>query len=116
MAEKMRDRGHITANDVHAHKRELILEQAERLGLRRIDAVTGDALDLNKRYAESSFDRILLDAPCSGLGVIRRKPDVKWTKSASDIEEISSLRRELLDRRAPVAQTRGYSRIQHMYH
>ncbi|WP_342551932.1 16S rRNA (cytosine(967)-C(5))-methyltransferase RsmB [Paenibacillus sp. FSL R7-0652] len=107
MAEKMRDRGHITANDVHAHKRELILEQAERLGLSCIDAVTGDALDLNKRYAESSFDRILLDAPCSGLGVIRRKPDVKWTKSASDIEEISSLQRELLDRAAPLLKPGG---------
>ncbi|WP_110898620.1 16S rRNA (cytosine(967)-C(5))-methyltransferase RsmB [Paenibacillus barcinonensis] len=107
MAEKMQDRGQIIANDVHAHKRELILEQAERLGLGCIDAVTGDALDLNKRYAEASFDRILLDAPCSGLGVIRRKPDVKWSKSASDIEDISSLQSELLDRVAPLLKPGG---------
>ncbi|WP_293203231.1 16S rRNA (cytosine(967)-C(5))-methyltransferase RsmB [Paenibacillus sp.] len=107
MAEKMQDRGHIVANDVHAHKRELILNQAERLGLSCIDAVTGDALDLNKRYKESSFDRILLDAPCSGLGVIRRKPDVKWTKSVEDIVEISSLQRELLDRVAPLLKPGG---------
>lgn len=107
IAEKMRDRGRIVANDVHAHKRDLILDQAERLGLSCIDAVTGDALDLNKRYAESSFDRILLDAPCSGLGVIRRKPDVKWTKSASDIEDISSLQRELLDCVAPLLKPGG---------
>ncbi|WP_434750356.1 16S rRNA (cytosine(967)-C(5))-methyltransferase RsmB [Paenibacillus amylolyticus] len=107
MAEKMRDRGHIVANDVHVHKRELILDQAERLGLSCIDAVTGDALDLNKRYEESSFDRILLDAPCSGLGVIRRKPDVKWTKSASDIEDISILQRELLDGVAPLLKPGG---------
>lgn len=107
MAEKMQDRGHIIANDVHAHKRELILEQAERLGLGCIDAVTGDALDLNKRYPEASFDRILLDAPCSGLGVIRRKPDVKWSKSASDIKDISSLQRELLDCVAPLLKPGG---------
>lgn len=107
IAEKMRDRGRIIANDVHAHKRELILDQAERLGLSCIDAVTGDALDLNRRYAESSFDRILLDAPCSGLGVIRRKPDVKWTKSSSDIEDISSLQRELLDCVAPLLKPGG---------
>ncbi|WP_339831371.1 16S rRNA (cytosine(967)-C(5))-methyltransferase RsmB [Paenibacillus sp. FSL R7-0272] len=107
IAEKMRDRGRIIANDVHAHKRELILDQAERLGLSCIDAVTGDALDLDKRYAESSFDRILLDAPCSGLGVIRRKPDVKWTKSSSDIEDISSLQRELLDCVAPLLKPGG---------
>jgi 16S rRNA (cytosine967-C5)-methyltransferase len=107
MAEKMQDRGHIIANDVHAHKCELILEQAERLGLGCIDAVTGDALDLNKRYPEASFDRILLDAPCSGLGVIRRKPDVKWSKSASDIKDISSLQRELLDCVAPLLKPGG---------
>lgn len=107
MAEKMHDRGRIVANDVHAHKRQLILDQAERLGLSCIDAVTGDALDLNERYPEASFDRILLDAPCSGLGVIRRKPDVKWTKSVEDIEGIASLQRELLDRVAPLLKPGG---------
>lgn len=103
----MQDRGRIVANDVHAHKRQLILDQAERLGLTCIDAVTGDALDLNERYPEASFDRILLDAPCSGLGVIRRKPDVKWTKTVKDIEDIAGLRRELLDHVAPLLKPGG---------
>ncbi|CAM4465899.1 16S rRNA (cytosine(967)-C(5))-methyltransferase RsmB [Paenibacillus xylanexedens] len=107
MAEKMQDRGRIVANDVHAHKRQLILDQAERLGLTCIDAVTGDALDLNERYPEASFDRILLDAPCSGLGVIRRKPDVKWTKTVKDIEDIAGLQRELLDQVAPLLKPGG---------
>ncbi|WP_145045440.1 16S rRNA (cytosine(967)-C(5))-methyltransferase RsmB [Paenibacillus xylanexedens] len=107
MAEKMQDRGRIIANDLHAHKRQLIMDQADRLGLGCIDAVTGDALDLNERYAAASFDRILLDAPCSGLGVIRRKPDVKWTKSPEDIEDISGLQRELLDRVAPLLKPGG---------
>ncbi|PWW44279.1 MULTISPECIES: 16S rRNA (cytosine(967)-C(5))-methyltransferase RsmB [Paenibacillus] len=107
MAEKMQDRGRIVANDVHAHKRQLIMDQADRLGLSCIDAVTGDALDLDKRYPEESFDRILLDAPCSGLGVIRRKPDVKWTKTAEDIQDISNLQRELLDRVAPLLKPGG---------
>ncbi|MEY8746584.1 16S rRNA (cytosine(967)-C(5))-methyltransferase RsmB [Bacillales bacterium AN1005] len=107
MAEKMQDRGRIIANDLHAHKRQLIMDQADRLGLGCIDAVTGDALDLNKRYPAASFDRILLDAPCSGLGVIRRKPDVKWTKSPEDIDDISGLQRELLDRVAPLLKPGG---------
>ncbi|MCG7383502.1 16S rRNA (cytosine(967)-C(5))-methyltransferase RsmB [Paenibacillus sp. ACRRY] len=107
MAEKMQDRGRIIANDVHAHKRQLIMDQADRLGLSCIDAVTGDALDLDERYPHASFDRILLDAPCSGLGVIRRKPDVKWTKSPEDIEDISGLQRELLDRVAPLLKPGG---------
>lgn len=52
---------------------------------------------LKDRFPERRFDRILLDAPCSGLGVIRRKPDLKWFKRAEDIAGISALQRELLD-------------------
>lgn len=107
MAEKMKDRGRILANDLHAHKRRLIMEQAERLGLGCIDAITGNALDLDERYPAGSFDRILLDAPCSGLGVIRRKPDVKWTKSPADIADIAALQSELLDRIAPLLKPGG---------
>ena len=97
IAELMKDQGEIIANDLHEHKRKLIGDQAERLGLGSIHTVTGDALELVHKYAPGSFDRILLDAPCSGLGVIRRKPDLKWTKTAGDIGEIASLQRELLD-------------------
>ncbi|MWV45130.1 16S rRNA (cytosine(967)-C(5))-methyltransferase RsmB [Paenibacillus sp. HJL G12] len=97
MAELMKDQGEIIANDLHEHKRKLIGEQAERLGLDSIHTVTGNAMELVRNYPAGSFDRILLDAPCSGLGVIRRKPDLKWTKTAEDIGEIASLQRELLD-------------------
>lgn len=97
MAELMEDRGEIIANDLHEHKRKLISAQAERLGLDSIHTITGDALDLVQKYAPGSFDRILLDAPCSGLGVIRRKPDLKWTKTPGDIGEIAGLQRKLLD-------------------
>ncbi|GIO30650.1 MULTISPECIES: 16S rRNA (cytosine(967)-C(5))-methyltransferase RsmB [Paenibacillus] len=97
MAELMKDQGEIVANDLHEHKRKLIEGQAERLGLGSIHTVTGDALKLADRYPAGSFDRILLDAPCSGLGVIRRKPDLKWTKSPEDIGEITGLQRKLLD-------------------
>lgn len=96
MGELMKDDGLIIANDLHAHKQKLIAEQAERLGLDRIKTVTGNALDLAQTYEPASFDRVLLDAPCSGLGVIRRKPDLKWVKTPEDIGEIASLQRELL--------------------
>ncbi|MDP1508875.1 16S rRNA (cytosine(967)-C(5))-methyltransferase RsmB [Paenibacillus sp. CMAA1739] len=97
MAELMKDRGRIVANDLHAHKHQLIREQANRLGLDAVETVTGDALDLKKRYAPASFDRILLDAPCSGFGVIRRKPDLRWSKTAEDVRDITQLQHELLD-------------------
>ncbi|MDP9674717.1 16S rRNA (cytosine967-C5)-methyltransferase [Paenibacillus jamilae] len=97
MAELMKDRGRIVANDLHAHKHQLIREQANRLGLDAVETVTGDALDLKERYAPASFDRILLDAPCSGFGVIRRKPDLRWSKTAQDVRDITQLQHELLD-------------------
>ena len=97
MGELMKDVGSIVANDIHAHKGKLISDQAGRLGLDSISIVTGDALDLVDRFEPASFDRILLDAPCSGLGVIRRKPDLKWGKSQEDIHEIAALQLRLLD-------------------
>ncbi|MGG4219663.1 16S rRNA (cytosine(967)-C(5))-methyltransferase RsmB [Paenibacillus jamilae] len=97
MAELMKDRGRIVANDLHAHKHQLIREQANRLGLDAVETVTGDALDLKERYAPASFDRILLDAPCSGFGVIRRKPDLRWSKTVEDVHDITQLQHELLD-------------------
>ncbi|WP_082423294.1 16S rRNA (cytosine(967)-C(5))-methyltransferase RsmB [Paenibacillus dakarensis] len=96
MGEIMKDDGSIIANDLHSHKQKLIAEQAERLGLDSIKTVTGNALDLAKAFEPATFDRVLLDAPCSGLGVIRRKPDLKWAKTPDDIGEIASLQRELL--------------------
>ncbi|ANS77191.1 16S rRNA methyltransferase [Paenibacillus yonginensis] len=97
MAERMEGSGTVVANDVHAHKAKLIGEQAERLGLSNVQTRTGDALELAGQYEPASFDRILLDAPCSGLGVIRRKPDLKWTKSPQDLAEIAQLQQQLLD-------------------
>nr|WP_099476908.1 16S rRNA (cytosine(967)-C(5))-methyltransferase RsmB [Paenibacillus ihbetae] len=97
MGELMKDEGSIVANDIHSHKGKLIADQAARLGLDCIRTVTGDALELPARFEPASFDRILLDAPCSGLGVIRRKPDLKWGKTEEDIREIAALQSKLLD-------------------
>lgn len=97
MAELMEGKGKVWANDLHAHKRELITAQTERLKLRNVEAVTGDAAALSQRFAESSMDAVLLDAPCSGFGVIRRKPEIKWNKTEGDISEIAALQRQLLN-------------------
>lgn len=96
MAEMMDDQGMILANDVHPHKQKLIAEQADRLQLRSIRTMVSDAALLTQRLEDASFDRVLLDAPCSGLGVIRRKPDLKWTKASEEIAEIIVLQRQLL--------------------
>ncbi|MFD0587915.1 16S rRNA (cytosine(967)-C(5))-methyltransferase RsmB [Paenibacillus sp. GCM10027627] len=97
MAELMEGKGKLWANELHAHKRELITALTERLKLRNVEAVTGDALTLPARFAPESMDVVLLDAPCTGFGVIRRKPEIKWTKTEGDISEIAALQRELLN-------------------
>lgn len=97
IAEMMQGSGRVLANDIHSHKAKLVEDQANRLGLTNIDISTGDASRLGERLERNSFDRILLDAPCSGLGVIRRKPDLKWAKTAGDIAEIAGIQSSLLD-------------------
>lgn len=96
MGELMKDEGDIYANDLHAHKAKLISDQAARLGLDCITTGSGDALELAAALQPESFDRILLDAPCSGLGVIRRKPDLKWRKQPEDVASVAGLQGELL--------------------
>jgi 16S rRNA (cytosine967-C5)-methyltransferase len=96
MAELMGGKGEVVAADLHEHKEALIRDQANRLGLRNIRTVVSDARKLDEKFPAASFDRILLDAPCSGLGVIGRKPDLKWTKTEGDIAEIAGLQRSIL--------------------
>ncbi|WP_238392626.1 16S rRNA (cytosine(967)-C(5))-methyltransferase RsmB [Paenibacillus antri] len=96
LAERMEDKGEIVACDIHPHKKELIDGAASRLGLASVHTVVADAAKLHERFEEGSFDRILLDAPCSGFGVIRRKPDIKWTKTPEDVASIVETQRAIL--------------------
>ncbi|MBB3110467.1 16S rRNA (cytosine967-C5)-methyltransferase [Paenibacillus phyllosphaerae] len=107
LAELMQNQGTVIANDVHAHKRQLIEDQASRLGLSAVDPVTGDASELSSRFETASFDVVLLDAPCSGLGVIRRKPEIKWTKLPGDIAEIAAIQKRLLKEAASLVKPGG---------
>ncbi|WP_276352599.1 16S rRNA (cytosine(967)-C(5))-methyltransferase RsmB [Cohnella caldifontis] len=97
LAEIMRDQGQVIANDVHEHKRSLIERQKERLGLSIVETMTADALELGGRIPPRSMDLVLLDAPCSGFGVIRRKPEIKWNKTPEDIAGLAELQRRLLE-------------------
>jgi len=97
IAEQMRDEGAVYAHDLHDHKIKLIQSNAERLGLQSIIPKSGDSRELVEVYGESSFDRILVDAPCSGFGVIRRKPEIKYVKTENDIKGLLTIQSSLLD-------------------
>lgn len=92
----MQNRGEIIASDVHPHKRDLIAQNAKRLGITIIEPIVSDALHLGEKNL-GTFDRILLDAPCTGFGVIRRKPDLKWNKTPDDVKAIAELQYKLLE-------------------
>lgn len=96
LAEKMNDEGSILALDLHPHKLELIDENTARLGLASIDTAPLDGRKAPEYLALESFDAILVDAPCSGLGVMRRKPDIKYTKREEDLESLQAIQLSLL--------------------
>jgi 16S rRNA (cytosine967-C5)-methyltransferase len=107
LAELMGDIGEVLANDIHAHKERLIVEQARRLGLASVRTLVGDAADLPYRVGRGTMDIVLLDAPCSGFGVIRRKPEIRWTKKPGDIDDIAAVQYRLLKAAAAVVKPGG---------
>ena len=96
LAEMMKNKGEIFAFDVYEHRTKLVEENSKRLGINIIKRKVNDARCYNEDY-KNKFDKILLDVPCLGIGVLKRKPDIKWQKKKEDIEEISKLQFEILD-------------------
>jgi 16S rRNA (cytosine967-C5)-methyltransferase len=107
MAELMKGSGCITALDLHQHKIELIEQQADRLGLENIDAKTLDARKVAEQFQEGSFDRVLVDAPCSGFGVIRKKPDLKWSKTADDVARLTKIQKDIAHAASAMVKPNG---------
>ncbi len=95
IAQKMENRGKIIARDIHEHKLQLIESNIRRLGIDIIDTEKYNALCLDESLVNKA-DYCLVDAPCSGLGLIRRKPDIKWSKDKDDLSEITKLQYEIL--------------------
>ena len=107
VAELMRQTGTVYAHDVYEHKIKLIEENVKRLGLTNVVATLQDATTLNERYESDSFDAVLVDAPCSGLGILRRHPEVKITKQPSDLDEIMMIQKKILNTVAPLVKVGG---------
>jgi 16S rRNA (cytosine967-C5)-methyltransferase len=107
IAERMNGTGEIHSLDLHEHKVKLIKQQAERLELKNILPEALDSRLAGERFEMESFDRILVDAPCSGFGVIRRKPDIKYTKSQQDVIKLAELQSKILQAVAPLLKRNG---------
>ena len=95
MAEIMKNKGEIYACDLYEKRLNLVKENAKRLGIDIIKTIKWDATQLNEEFV-GKFDKILLDVPCMGIGVIKRKPDIKWKRKKEDIKEISEIQLKIL--------------------
>lgn len=96
IAEIMNNNGNIIAWDLYKKRLEKVKENSKRLGINIIKTEVNDATILKEEYIEK-FDKILIDAPCLGLGVIKRKPDIKWQRKFEDIIEISKIQEKILN-------------------
>jgi len=90
--------GHITALDLYDHKLDLINQNAERQHVAdKITTQKADATMIFEEFGSDKFDRILVDAPCSGIGLIRRKPDIRYRKESSDFVDLQKIQLEILN-------------------
>lgn len=96
MAELMRDEGEVFALDRSARGIDRIRENAARLQLKCVHAVRGDASRKLNPSLDAPYDRILVDAPCSGLGTLRSHPEIKWQRGESDFKRLCKLQSKIL--------------------
>ncbi|PGH22801.1 16S rRNA (cytosine(967)-C(5))-methyltransferase [Fusobacterium polymorphum] len=105
LAENMENKGEIIAIDIHQHKIKLIDTNMKKLGIDIVKAIVMDARNVNKQGRK--FDKILVDVPCSGYGVIRKKPEILYSKNRENVEELAKLQLEILNSAADILKDGG---------
>lgn len=107
LAELMRNTGRVLALDINPRRLELVREEAMRLGNSMIETRAMDATRAGVSITER-FDRVLVDAPCSGLGTLDRRPDVRWRKKPEDIDGLAALQAALLEEGSKMVKPGGF--------
>ena len=106
LSELMDNTGEIIACDKSKGKIKLIKENAKRLGCTNISPRVNDARVLNEEFI-NNFDYVLVDAPCSGTGLYRKKPDIKWNKGIDDLKELGVIQLEILNKAKEYVREKG---------
>ena len=96
LAQLMQNTGRIYAYDLYPWRIDRLRENAERLGVTIVESFVGEVVQGVKAYGSGFFDRILIDAPCTGTGVIRRHPDIKWARKPEDLAKVPERQLALL--------------------
>jgi 16S rRNA (cytosine967-C5)-methyltransferase len=105
LAQLMENRGEIVAVDNQGWKLSRLAENAGRLQISCLQTLEGDLL--TRDLLAGGFDRVLVDAPCTGLGVLRRNPDIKWKVGPKDFRRLHLLQTELLGQAADLVRPGG---------
>jgi 16S rRNA (cytosine967-C5)-methyltransferase len=106
-ADLMADRGLIVALDHRRRGARAIAGNARRLGLRSIAAVALDARTASAAFPPETFDRILVDAPCSGFGTLRAHPEIRWRRTPTDVARLAEQQRAILEAVTPLLRPNG---------
>ncbi|MEK6627957.1 MAG: RsmB/NOP family class I SAM-dependent RNA methyltransferase [Bdellovibrionota bacterium] len=106
LAALMKNKGKIIAMDIHEWKLKALKVRAARDG---VDIIETKLIESNKtiKRLENTFDRVLLDVPCSGLGVLRRNPDTKWKLSLEEIARLTDLQKEIISQYSKLCKSSG---------
>jgi 16S rRNA (cytosine967-C5)-methyltransferase len=104
IADLMNNEGEIIALDKYESRAKILEKNLNRLKITNVKIKVADALE----YNDGLFDRVLIDAPCSGLGTLTKKPDVKWKKDLGDIRKLNISQFELLEKGASLVKPGGY--------
>lgn len=104
LAALMKNQGEIIAIDKYESRLNLLKKNLSRLAITNVKVIESDAMEYKD---EEKFDKILLDVPCSGIGTLTKKPDIKWRRDISDIRKLSELQPKLLEKGASLLKPGG---------
>ena len=107
LATSMNNTGSITAIELHPHRAKLIGQLMDKLGITIVQTKTLDARELMNHLPSNEYDTVLADVPCSGLGVMRRKADIKIRLTPEQLDEIEGLQKAILDGIASLVKVEG---------
>jgi 16S rRNA (cytosine967-C5)-methyltransferase len=107
ISEIMNNTGRVFAFDIHKDKLALIMQNTKRLGITNIKCSALDAAVYDNALKDLG-DRVLIDVPCSGLGIIRKKPEIKWTKNEAELNNLIDIQRKIMKNAALYVKIGGY--------
>jgi len=100
------DRAQVAAGDLHGHRLRVVRESCVRLGVRSVSLFELNA-EASLPFADETFDRVLVDAPCTGTGTLRHNPEIRWRLTPANIEELAAVQRKILSEAARVVRRGG---------